>query len=263
MTSKLRSWWQYIRKHWVVAIVLALAIVFVLIAYAGYWFNWEWTGLGPETSEPKQHAKTLWDWLGVFAIPIVVGLGAAWYTAQQGKVSNRENTDNQRETALQAYIDKMSELLLDKKLRESDRDSEVRDIARIQMLTALKKLDGERKGSIIQFLDEARLINEQEPIVVLRRADLSGADLRRAHLRRVNFGGADLSGADLSGAYLGGAYLSVTNFSSAYLSGANLGGADLRRADLSKADLSGADLSGADLSGADLSGADLSGATVA
>src|SRR5579859_5437122 len=248
MTSKLRSWWQYIRKHWVVAIVLALAIVFVLIAYAGYWFNWEWTGLGPETSEPKQHAKTLWDWLGVFAIPIVVGLGAAWYTAQQGKVSNRENTDNQRETALQAYIDKMSELLLDKKLRESDRDSEVRDIARIQMLTALKKLDGERKGSIIQFLDEARLINEQEPIVVLRRADLSGADL---------------SGADLSGAYLGGAYLSVTNFSSAYLSGANLGGADLRRADLSKADLSGADLSGADLSGADLSGADLSGATVA
>src|SRR5579864_5735880 len=100
MTSKLRLWWQYIRKHWAVAIVMALAIVFVLIVYAGYRFNWEWTGLGPETSEPKQHAKTLWDWLnllGVLAIPIVVGLGAAWYTAQQGKASNRENTDNQRE----------------------------------------------------------------------------------------------------------------------------------------------------------------------
>ena len=78
MISKLRSWWQYIKKHWVVAIVMTLAIAFVLIVYAGYQFSWEWTGLGPETSEPKQHAKTLWDWLnllGVLAIPAVVGLG--------------------------------------------------------------------------------------------------------------------------------------------------------------------------------------------
>jgi len=37
--------------------------------------------------------------------PIVVGLGAAWYTAQQGKVSDRENKDNQRETALNATFD--------------------------------------------------------------------------------------------------------------------------------------------------------------
>jgi len=89
--------------------------VFVFIVYTGYQLSWEWTGLGPETSEPKQHAKTLWDWLnllGVLAIPVVVGLGATWYTTQQGKVNNRENTDNQRETALQAYIDKMSDLLL-------------------------------------------------------------------------------------------------------------------------------------------------------
>ena len=141
MTSKLRSWWQYIREHWVVAIVLVLAIVFVLIVYAGYRFSWEWTGLGPETSEPKQHAKTLWDWLifGVLAIPIVVGLGAAWYTAQQGKVSDRENTDNQRETALQAYIDKMSDLLLDKKLRESDEENEVRHIARIRDINSAEE----------------------------------------------------------------------------------------------------------------------------
>jgi hypothetical protein len=60
--------------------------------------------------------KTLWDWLGllaVLAIPVVVGFGAAWFTAQQGKVSAEQNTDNQHETALQAYIDKMSELLLE------------------------------------------------------------------------------------------------------------------------------------------------------
>ena len=119
MASKRYSWWQHLKKHWVITIVIALAIVltivFVFIVYTGYQLSWEWTGLGPETSEPKQHAKTLWDWLnllGVLAIPVVVGLGATWYTTQQGKVNNRENTDNQRETALQAYIDKMSDLLL-------------------------------------------------------------------------------------------------------------------------------------------------------
>jgi hypothetical protein len=245
MVSKRRSWWQYLKKHWVIAIVMAMAIVFVLIIYAGYQFSWEWTGLGPETNEPKQHAKTLWDWLnllGVLAIPIVVGLGAAWYTAQQGKVSNRENTDNQRETALQAYIDKMSDLLLHNKLRESGEKDEVRDIARIRILTVLRGLDAKRKGSIIQFLKEAGLINAEKPIVVLSFADLSFADLSSADLRRANLHRANLSGANLSGAYLHGA--------------------DLSSADLHGTDLSEAYFSGANLSGANLSGANLSGATV-
>ena len=91
-----------------------------------------------------QPAKTLWDWLnllGVLAIPAVVGLGAASYTAQQGKVSDREHTDNQRETALQAYIDKMSELLLHEKLRDSAEEDEVGKIARVRTLTILPRLN--------------------------------------------------------------------------------------------------------------------------
>jgi hypothetical protein len=59
-------------------------------------------------------------------------------------VSDRENTDNQRDTALQAYIDKMSELLLDKKLRESAEDDEVRLIATVRTRAVLARLDDER-----------------------------------------------------------------------------------------------------------------------
>jgi hypothetical protein len=180
MISKLHSWWQYIRKHWGVAIVVALAIVLILIVYAGYQFGWEWTGLGPETSEPRQHAKTLWDWLnllGILAIPIVVSLGAAWYTAQQGKASDRENTDNQRETALQAYIDRMSDLLLKNNLGISTEEDKVRDIARIRTLTVLRRLDANRKGNIIQFLYEAGLIRAEKLIIMISGADLSGTDL--------------------------------------------------------------------------------------
>src|SRR5215831_8884642 len=140
MGARFRSGWQYLRKHWVATIIVVFVVVMGLII-AGYWFDWTGfngynkvtithtiigTNAGTVTrTDEYQPGKGLWDWLqllGVLAIPVVVGLGAAWYTAQQGKVSDRENTDNQNETALQTYIDKISELLLDKvnPLRESE-----------------------------------------------------------------------------------------------------------------------------------------------
>ena len=98
MRAQLRFWWQKIGKPLVVIAAIALlARVLVLLILAGY--RLPWTGF---------FNKSLWDWLnllGVLAIPAVVGLGAAWYTTQQGKVSDRENTDNQRETALQTGLD--------------------------------------------------------------------------------------------------------------------------------------------------------------
>jgi Pentapeptide repeats (8 copies) len=245
MTSKLRSWWLYIKKHWVVAIVMTLAIAFVLIIYAGYQFSWEWTGLGPETSEPKQHAKTLWDWLnllGVFAVPAVVGFGAAWYTAQQGKVSEKENTDNQRETALQEYIDKMSDLLLGDNTGlhsptlTNPGSSEVRNVARVRTLTILHQLDRRRKGNVIQFLSEAGLVT----LINLGGVNLANATLRWAHLENAQLDLADMSSADLR---------------EAYLSGANLLAADLTKADLTRADLRGTNLTDVKLEGAILQGA--------
>ena len=171
MDEKPSLWWQ--KKHWIVAMFVALLAVFVFIILAGYWFNWTWTGfnssIGPNVQQ-YQPGKTLWDWLqllGVLAIPAAVGLGTVWFTAQQGKVSDAENKDNQREAALQAYIDKLSELLLEKKLRESDEDNEVRKIARVRTLTVLRGLDGTRKASVLQFLYESGLIDKSNPIIDL------------------------------------------------------------------------------------------------
>ncbi len=161
----------------------------------------------------------------MLAIPAVVGLGAAWYTVQQGKVSDRENTDNQRETALQAYIDKMSELLLHEKLRGSAKDDEVRKIARVRTLTVLPRLDAIRKASVLQFLYEADLINEDKPIV-----DLAGADLRGAHLSFADLEDASPRNADLSEALLNGANLKNTDLTEARLLRADLSGANLKDA---------------------------------
>jgi hypothetical protein len=108
--------------------------------------------------DEMQPAKTLWDLLqlaGIVAIPIVVGLGVARFTAKQAQVTEEANRkhrqteleiaiDNQREAALQAYIDIMSELLLEKRLRESTEDAEVRKIAYVRTLTVLPRLDSKR-----------------------------------------------------------------------------------------------------------------------
>ena len=230
-----RSWWQKIKKYpvrSVLIVFLAVVIVLIILSVLGYIFNWDWTGLGPYVSPPHskdsdfQRGKTLWDWLnllGILAIPIVVGFGVAWYTSQQGKVADAENKDNQRENAFQTYIDKMSEFLLKEHLQESEIEHEIlRNIARIQTLTVLPRLDGRRKGSVLQFLYDADLINNDKTIIDLKGADIRGAILSNAFLNGVRLQHVDLSGADLSGADLSGADLSGADLQNANLTGANL-----------------------------------------
>src|SRR5438105_2086162 len=129
MASKFGTWWQKIRQHpfatmGIIILLIALIVLIIIVVLSnGTGFN-EYTVKSTATettlsSQTKvtttaqsQPGKTLWDLLqllAALAIPVVVGFGAAWFTAQQGKVGERENKDNQREKALQDYIDKMSE----------------------------------------------------------------------------------------------------------------------------------------------------------
>jgi uncharacterized protein YjbI with pentapeptide repeats len=178
-----------------------------------------------------------------------------------------------QDTALQAYLDQMSTLLIEKDLRSSAQDSEVRTLARARTLTVLRRLDPSRKADVMNFLMEAGLIQSdvgrgEPPIIRLGNADLSGTDLSYPHLDlfpgegrmrsyEAKEGGLDLAGADLTGA----------NLSSADLRGVDLTGtllffADLHEANLSDANLSGASLWNANLSGVDLSDANLSDAVL-
>jgi Pentapeptide repeats (8 copies) len=213
--------------------------------------------------------KTLWDWMGLLIVPVVLSLITVVFAWQQdirqdqiedkrAKAERELAKERAQDEALQAYLDQMSGLLLERDLRTSEKDSEVRTLARARTLTALKRLDPSRKTVVMQFLVEADLVqgvDGREPVISLSGADLgdvnlSGADLHGANLREAFLRGASLSGADLRGASLG-----ITKAGFAHLSGANQSGADLSDADLSDAILSGADLSDANLSGADLSGA--------
>jgi len=183
-----------------------------------------------------------------------------------------------REQTLQAYMDRMSGLLLDRGLNETDPGDAVRRLARAITLASLMVLDGRRKGMLLQFLYEADLISQSDPaqdlmiqadlvdvggpVLDLRKADLRGAilaekDLSGSHLQEVDLSGADLHFSILNNANLRGARLAEANLSEAQLIGASLRGAYLPDANLSGSDLTGAILRGAELMEANLEGADL------
>lgn len=275
----LRQSWQRL-KQWGRWLLFGLVVVglFIWLTWESNTFpnSWWWsgTGLGPY-SAPKspthdfQGAKTLWDWMQLLVVPVVLAAAIfflnraesrrAQEIAQQNRYQdvetaerNREQDrriaeDRQNEAALEAYLGQMASLLLDRGLRESEFDDEVRAVARAQTLTALRRLDGEHKAGIVQFLYESKLIGRGAVVVDLDNADLRGADLR----------GTILSGAHLSGALLSGADLSGTNLFGADLTRAYLHGTDLRETVLFEADLKGADFTKSDLKEALLTGADV------
>jgi uncharacterized protein YjbI with pentapeptide repeats len=277
-----------------VATVVAAVVVLIRVGQ-----HYQWTGFG-ESVQPKldnqeiQPRKTLWDWLQLFIVPLALAAIGLWFSAQQDARQLRLEEQRAQNAALQAYLDQMSQLMLEGDLLSSEEDSEVRTLARARTQTVLGQLDSDRKASVVQFLYEASLIKKEDPVLNLSNvglrganlsqldlsdANLSGAVLRRADLHGTNLSDAILSGAELNNADLRDANMSGANLSSAYLNfanlsgavvlnnanlidaklpGTNMSGAFLRNADLREAQLIETDLSGADLSGADLSGAILS-----
>jgi uncharacterized protein YjbI with pentapeptide repeats len=215
---------------------------------------------------------TLWDWAKLLIIPAVIAGGGLWFNRQQREREleiARERREQEvgiaerraQDEALQAYLDQIGQLLLDKEwpLRQSKEDDEVRTLARARTLTILARLDGDRKARVVQFLYESGLLNEDR-IVDLDTADLSGARLTAARLSGANLSGSNLREASLSRADLKSAILRNANLIEADLSGARLYKADLIGAKLNRSNLYGAFLREADLVDAKLNGSNLRGA---
>jgi uncharacterized protein YjbI with pentapeptide repeats len=263
------------RPSTVLKAATVVAVVVVLIRVGQ---RYEWTGFG-EAAQPKpdneevQPRKTLWDWLQLFIVPLALTAIGLWFAAQQDsrqqqieeeRANSAQEIEEQRaqDAALQAYLDQMSQLMLEGDLRGSEGGNEVRTLARARTRTVLARLDSRRKGSVVQFLYEASLIEKDQPVVSLSNVGLRDADLSDANLSGANLSGADLRGANLSGAVLQDADLSDADLRGAKMSGVRMSGANLSRAELHDANLSRAQLPSADLGDARLSRTNMSGANL-
>jgi uncharacterized protein YjbI with pentapeptide repeats len=233
-----------------------------------------------QSEETKQsrwgfRGMTVRNWLELLIVPMVlVGIGLLFEMQQADRQQATEEQQQvlaeqrAQDEALQAYLNQMSGLLLERALRASGGDSEVGILARARTLTVLSRLDPSGKTALMQFLVDADLVDGRDPIISLRDADLREADLSFADLDGVHLVEADLREAELFGAQLFGADLRYADLRRAVLVDADLGRADLNYANLSGANLnystlgSSANLNYANLSGASLRRADLSNANL-
>ena len=243
----------------------AVAAVVVLIRVGQ---QYQWTGFG-ESAQPKpdnqeiQPRKTLWDWLQLFIVPLALAAIGLWFSAQQDTRQQLLEEQRAQNAALQAYLDQMSQLMLGGALSSSEEGSEVRrTLARARTQTVLSQLDSDRKASVVQFLYEASLIKEEDPVLNLSDIDLRGANLSQLDLTGADLTGADLTDADLSGTNLSDAILNSAKMDDANLSIASLSGAHLISANLEEANLGGTVLNYANLSNAKLSRANMSDASL-
>jgi Pentapeptide repeats (8 copies) len=201
-----------------------------------------------ENKESLENKESRWgfrgmsvrDWLpiiGALLIPVVIAAGTGWITWQQGKIEDqrakaeRELAEQRaQDEALQAYLDQMSSLLLEKDQRASEVESEVHTLARARTLTVLERLDPSRKTQVMRFLLEAELVQSVDgkpPLIRLQEADLHGVVFTNASLNDANLHAADLRHAVLVGADLREADLREANLNSTYLFGVDLHKANL------------------------------------
>jgi hypothetical protein len=265
--KQLKQW----KKIVIVSVMIGFIGILAWISYLNFFkeFRWfSWTGFGAYISPTGeyQRGKTLWDWMQLLIVPIILAFATLWFTKEEKmreqlisdnrvRIEREISLDKSRETALQNYLDKITELLVHDSLRESLPEAEARVAARVWTLTTLRILDGERKGILLKFIREAGLIKNGDSIIQLENADLSyvvasETDLSFANFKKTNFQNAQLFHADFTGSNLSG-----TNFTNANLFESGLVDVDLSDANLSSAGLIGAALNGSNLLGANLSGA--------
>jgi uncharacterized protein YjbI with pentapeptide repeats len=185
---------------------------------------------------------TVRDWLQLLIVPLALVVISFLFTMQQD--ARQQQIENQRaeaeralaeqraqDEALQAYLDQLSDLLLEKDLRNSEEGSEVRTLARARTATVLQTLDADGNRNVIRFLNEAGLTKYGRSSIRL----LAGVDLQGAHLEGVDLGSTDLSDTNLRGADLSNANLKYADLIGADLSNANLKDVNLIEANLSNA----------------------------
>jgi uncharacterized protein YjbI with pentapeptide repeats len=256
--SHLRNFLSKVRKQ-----LPLILLLIALVLWTRWVYNFGWSGFGSyiDSDGKVVPAKTLWDWLQLLIVPLILAGGGLWLNAtiqqiERERAERRAEADqkiaNERleEQTLQTYLDRMSQLLLGGHFDNPPTWDRASSVARAQTLTTLRGLSGQRRVTILQFLYESKLIMGDTPPVVLRDANFVKIVFQNEELIE-----AQLAGVHLSGAALGLTHLERANLSNAWLNSVSLADVHLEGANLENAILYEANLNGTHLEGANLRGA--------
>jgi uncharacterized protein YjbI with pentapeptide repeats len=229
-----------------------------------------------------QPGKTLWDWLQLLLVPVVLAIVAFAFNAGQASTNQQLEQQSNQEQVVNTYLGQMSNLLLQYKLHDSQLGDPRRAIAQAITLTALDRLDGAHKNLIILFLYRADLLkyhyyknnetecgdpkalkkqfSDEQPIITLSQGNIEGVTINNLKLSCVDLHNMNLEGSNFSTSLLDRADLGLSLAMNADFSHASLKAANLYYMDLSEAHLQGALLQYANMKGICLSHARLDGA---
>jgi hypothetical protein len=139
---------------------------------------------------------TLWDWMKLLVVPLVIAAGGIWFNQQQQNRQMELQNQRSQDEALQAYLDQLTQLLVTEKEHELIRmsvDDDVRQVIQARSEPLLRSVDATRRWSLILFLAVMGLLTKDRPLVSLAGADLVGVDGRGGPLQGIDLYAADLS----------------------------------------------------------------------
>jgi uncharacterized protein YjbI with pentapeptide repeats len=231
--------WKITIRWLIVAMFLICIGIFIRLGYRYYFTGFDEYTIRKNSTTEMVPQKFLWDWMDLLIIPVILIVGGFLlnhseevvrreiadkqrdtdFTIAEDRIDEerKRTLDRQREESLEDYIDKMTELLLQHKLKNGNNKT-VANVARAKTLATVRVLDGFRKGLVLKFLFDAGLINGEKPIINLQYADFSGtqytnAYLGNANLTNVDFNNAKLIRVDLNNAILTGVVLKDADLS--------------------------------------------------
>ncbi|MBX3085412.1 MAG: pentapeptide repeat-containing protein [Anaerolineae bacterium] len=265
-------WWRSNTAGLTLLCILLVAAVIVLL------YGVEWSGL---------QGKTVWDWLELIIVPLVLaGGGLFLQRIESERVSRQEKLEKQREerqiarekqqardslmdSIFQSYLDDMSSLMIVNHLQT------MLDIVTLnsRQKTALSGNDALHEGYVAQLrqklssqesIDSEKLAAAVAVVTVARARtvtafnslDVDRRNLMTDFLRETGLVTGE-QGTLLVDMGLSHMDLSGTNFYKFNLAEANLINSDLSEANFFQANLIHANLHGANLSGADIGDTDL------
>jgi hypothetical protein len=92
-------------RWWLWMGISAVGLFAAIVVFGGYYFEWKWTGF------PK---RTPWDWVDLLIVPLVLALGGYLFNRSENRATRGAAKQRARDEALQAYLDQMGQMLLDK-----------------------------------------------------------------------------------------------------------------------------------------------------
>src|SRR6266571_3889243 len=132
----------------------------------------------------QERAKPLWNWLQFPLLVLILVAGCIWLNVQQRQnylaLSRQQQeiaADQQRGQLLTGYINSISDLLLYDDLLHAKPGDVKKLVADSRTKETLRALDPSRKASLMRFLYQTRLINNDVHVIDVAEVDLHGASM--------------------------------------------------------------------------------------